>query len=446
MSLISIIQSLCKSSAVVSGSGIGEDPEPVNPNDVTAVKNWYDVTDNAAIVVNTGRVTQLTDKKGTRNLTESLTLFPQYSASGGANNHPYITMNENQYIADTVGDWTGIGGAILFVVMKLTDLTPYLNGLGDYRNAIVGFSGRNAGLVMNTASYDESYMPMIYDTGGNTHFTVYKNALNTDWQIVIMKCFSNTEYYLNSQPPGLTCKTNISAQGPAQICLGYIGLTARFQCSELLFADSTITQQQELGIVKFLLNKYTIEPKQFIHCFGDSLTAGSCAPADNWVYMVSAERNLQLVNYGIGGSIIQPNNGSTGVTNKNLIDLYQSAFNWAYSGQWICFMYGVNDTNQGGINATWKQLYKNILQQFLDFGCDPSKMILSIPPSTSVRQATMAQTNAYIAEIADELGIVLYDANARFIANGGDSLFADSLHPSSDGNRVYADGLELIIL
>jgi lysophospholipase L1-like esterase len=438
MSFLNIIQNLSK------GTGTAAGVPPIDPGDVASVINWYDITDAAAVTLSAGRATTLIDKKGSRDITESATLYPQYNASGGSNDKAFIIVNENQYIMDSAGAWTGVDGAVGFAVLRLTDLTPYLNGLGDYNNAIIGYSGRNAGLLMTNPA--AGYLPTIKAGDGNVHFDVLKYAANTDWQVIMFKSFIDlTEFGINNQPAGITCKTQLTGLSPAQICVGFAGLTARFQLSELIFADETITEDDEKGIITYLLQKYSITPKPFLHTYGDSLTAGNCAPDANWPFIVAEDNTLQLANFGHGGTIVQPNNGSTGVAGKNFIDLLPTALKWPYANQWTVVGYGVNDTNQGGINATWKALYKARLQELLSHGFNPNKFILTIPPSTSVRQATMAQTNTYISEIASELGLILFDCNALFLANGGDDLFADTLHPNAAGNILTANAITDII-
>lgn len=446
MSFLNIISNLSKG----TGTNSGAPPvDPVDPSTVAAVKNWWDITDNAAIVTSSGRVTQLTDKKESRNITETNVSFlrPAYSATGGANNKAFITIDPTQYISDTAGSWAGsgaTGGVMGFLVFRLKSLTPYLNPLSDYKNAIVGFSGRNAGLLTNDLY--AGYAPYLYDGGGNVNSDVFDSMRHTEWQVLCFRAWTGfTEFFPNNQPCGITCKTTLSASGPTEVNLGYLSLSANFEMSELIFADETLTSTDEKGIITYLLNKYQIAPKSFVHCYGDSLTAGSCDPPNNWPFIVAADNSLQLVNFGVGGTIVQPNLSSTGVSGKNFIDLLPTALKWPYAGQWVVVGFGVNDTNQSGIDATWKSLYKARLQEMLTWGYNPSKFILTIPPSTSVRQSYMAQTNTYISEIASELGLILFDANALFLANGGDTLFGDTLHPNGAGNVLTANAITDII-
>lgn len=442
MSFLNIIQNLSKGVGVASG---GSTPiVPVNPANSTSVINWYDITDSNSLILSGGRTVQLTDKKGSRNLTQSLlSSYPTYSGTGGSNNKPFITIDSTQCIQDSLGTWTGTGGAMGFLVFRLKSTTPFLNGQGDYRNVIVSYFARSAGLLMDNLT--AGYAPYLYDGGGNVNFSIFSYMSNTDWQILCFKTFPTTEFYPNNQPSGITCKTNITEMAPSEINLGWYSLNANYEMSELIFADSTLSSTDEKGLVQYLLNKYQITPKPFIQCYGDSLTAGSCDPANNWPFIVASANTLQLANFGVGGTIVQPNAGSVGVAGKNFIDLLPTALNWPYANQWVVVGYGVNDTNQSGINATWKQLYKARLQEMLSFGYNPRKFILTIPPSTSVRQSFMSQTNTYISEIASELGLILFDCNALFLANGGDSLFADTLHPNGAGNVLTANAITAII-
>jgi len=411
---------------------------------VSSVKNWWDITDNSAIVITSGRVHQMTDKKGSRNIATTQFAYPTYSASGGSNNKAFITIDPTQAINTSAGSWTGTGGCMAFLVMRLKTLTPYLNGLGDYRNVILGYSGRNAGVLINNLTYD--YAPCLVSNTGVYNSSALSYMAHTDWQILCVKTFAGlTEFFPNNQPSGTTCKTTLDAMTPTEINIGSYSMNAEYEMSELIFADSTLSVADEKSIVNYLLEKYNITPKPFLQCYGDSLTAGNCNPSQSWPLMVADGNGLQLVNFGYPSTIVEPNNGSTGVSGANFADKVSTALKWPYADQWVTVNYGVNDTNAGGINATWKSKYKAIIQQMLDWGYDPARFILTIPPSTSSRQSTMAQTNTYISEIASEMGLILFDCNALFLANGGDSLFADSLHPNTAGNTLTANAITAII-
>lgn len=440
MSISGIYQMLARPSAS-SAVDVITNPPAINPADVTEVLRWFDMGNLANTNVS-GRLTEIVDKKGNGNLNQTSTLFPSYTASGGPNDAPFITIDPTQQIYNSVNT---IGVPVLaFMVYRMKSLDPVNTG-GDYLRSILTFLNRDYGFVVN--NLDAGYGPYL-DYGGNYHATRYKNAHHTNWSVTSFKMngVTDTELRFNKEPCGLTCKQGLTALG-GSVQLGYFGYSANYEVAEIVIADaSTISLANENGIRRWLLDKYLPTIKQAIIYFGDSLSHGNCDHMDYHFYYTSDENNLDLVNYGQGTTIVFPNNGSTGIADRNLIDVYQAPFDWPIDNHWFHFGYGVNDVNQSfGLNAAWKAGYKAILQEYLAKGADPSKMIIVKQPSTSIRQATMAQAFTYITEIATELGIVLYDANARFIANGGDTLFGDTLHPSIAGNRVYADGMNLII-
>src|SRR5690348_16220395 len=109
MSFLNIIQKMSKGVGVNNG---GSTPVvPVNPANSPSVINWYDITDSNSIILSGGRAVQLTDKKSSRNLTQSLlSSYPTYSGTGGSNNKPFITIDQTQCIQDSLGSWTGTGG------------------------------------------------------------------------------------------------------------------------------------------------------------------------------------------------------------------------------------------------------------------------------------------------------------------------------------------------
>lgn len=419
-----------------------EEPEGLNPADESTTIHWYDVTDPASITNVAGVIQSLTDKAGSRDLDETYNNFPAYSATGGADNKAYITLNSTHTIYDDDSPANEANGIVFFAVIRMTNLTP-VQVSGSYRKAIISFANREQGLLID--SVNAGYIPLVQHNGTNNDEN-YTNRAYTDWQVITVRA-TPTETYIkvNREEKGKNCKTNLTKLITTDINLGYFTYTAPFEFSELVVCDGSITAENEEGIKQYLMAKYAPDERPRFVYFGDSQTAGTCGFMVVHPYLTRTATSTELVNYGQGSTIVFPNAGSTGVAGSNFVDLYQDALTLPYQGQYLVIGYGVNDVNQGGVDATWKATYKAMINEFITAGWDPDKIVIHIPPSTATRQALMSTANTYISEIASELGIQLYDANAYIIANGGDTNFGDALHLNNQGNIYYSAGLRALL-
>lgn len=420
------------------------------PASVPNLEGWWDVSDAANISISGGSLVQLNDKSGNgRNLnTADITLsLPTYSASGGPNNLPYIQFDGTHNLVYASANI--FVPVIVYMLMRITSLTKSLLG-GDYRKSICTFSGRQVGIVMDD-SPSIGYAPWIYVNGSyNNNPMSYSNGQNMNWQVMTADFLSAspaiTPLRFNNEPPGITCLNYAGQSGVLDLQFGASGFTAQYQLTECIIVGTSISQADDNAIRQYLLSKGSIAVKPQLRCYGDSLTAGFCDPSQNWPYLVCANKGLDIVNYGFGGTIVFPNNGSSGVAGQNFVDVYNNEFAYGpYEGQYGVFFFGVNDVNQGGINSAWKTTYQGYLQSLIDRGYDRSKMILVTPPSTTANAAGRATLNTYIADIATALSINHYDAFTDFNNNGGDSLFSDTLHPNAAGNVLEAAAIESFI-
>lgn len=414
---------------------------------------FYDMTDPANVVVTSGRASKLKDLSAHGRDIQSLFsggTFPPYSATGGISNKGFITLGDgaNDGMLNAA---TGITGAVsVYAVIRFKGFTRTdVPGQGIVKTA-VGFNSRISGIYMDDLDAGgPGYAPAIGNGGGLHWSGAYSTMKTTSWQIINIDSFQpyGMGVRVNNQSAPFNYLGGAPAIGASQIWLGYAtgGLAANFELAALAIINGTPSKADENNIYAYLDAHYPVTKKQWFEVYGDSISSGNEGDFSIWPWLVSADRSYDLVSRSHGGTLVFPNNGSTGVSGQNMIDVYSYSFERPYTGQWVVFAFGTNDANQGGINATWKSTYKGYLQQFIDFGYPVGKMIIVKAPSTSARQSLMAPCFAYIDQIGSELGIHVYDANARFLANGGDSLFGDTLHPNGTGNRVYADGIELII-
>lgn len=397
---------------------------------------WYEVFDPAAITLSGSTLVSLKDKSGNgRHMTTTNTAMPLYSATGGSNNLAYLSIDSTHSVQCS---GTISAGVIVYALIKVTTLS------GASTSCIIGYSGALQGIVQDPLA--TGFMP-IGTSGGFDSDNFFTNSNTTNWQLVIFNTLNTLGFTtVNNEPYGQRGHS-YGATGITSLNIGFGASTASFQISALIVVNNTISQANDSLIRSYLLSKAAISAKPQIHYYGDSTTAGSGASVytNCFAALVAANKGKDYTNNGGGGTIVFPNNGSTGVPGFNFIDLYLNEFqyNTFYDGQYIILDFGINDATQGGINATWKSTYQSYIQYFIDNGTPANKIIINIPASTAARQATMSAANGYIAAIASALGIQIYDANAAFAQNP--ALFFDTLHPNDAGYAVWAGGLEALI-
>ena len=445
MSLIPIISSFI---------GKSFSQHPVQPTwSLASVPNltmWYDASDTGSTIVTNGVLTEWKDKSGNGyDISQSFTNMPFYSSSGGPNNLAYLNFTGSSYMYRA---GINLSASNAYALMRYKDLTPISYSGTGYKRVAIGYAGNVSGLMVDMGTeFTSSLTPGYQYIGGYANLTI-QNSANTNWQVIKLCGISGSVYpgasaiQVGHEPAGHTCIADKGNVSSVEIGFGYYTQTANYEISEFILVKDSCSINDDNNIRSYLMQKGGISSKPQLHIYGDSLSAGSCN-AWNYSYLVSQERNLDLINYAQGGTIVFPNSGSVGISASNFVDFYQNEFIYpSYDGQWGVFFYGVNDVNQGGVNAIWKDTYKSYLQWIIDHGFPRNKMIIVIPPSTTGNAASRAALNEYISEIATELSINLVDMFTVF-NNTGDpnSLFLDSLHPNQAGNRLEADTFKTII-
>jgi len=193
--------------------------------------------------------------------------------------------------------------------------------------------------------------------------------------------------------------------------------------------------------------KFTISVKRYaletarnpnrIAYFGDSFTSS----AFGYPIKINASNGIHYTNYGVGGTKVctgtyAPSGGN------DLIDKYQTEIALGYTGQLVSFQYGRNDMAGGVVNSSWKAAYKSIIQAFITAGFPKRRLLIIAQPTYSTDAAGWALTRTYALQIANELGILFYDAFQAFVNTGNnDSLFGgDFVHPNDAGQTLIASG------
>ena len=105
---------------------------------------------------------------------------------------------------------------------------------------------------------------------------------------------------------------------------------------------------------------------------------------------------------------------------------------------WVLIMFGTNDIDAGSWDPTsWKVSYKAFVQNFINLGVVP--VLSTIPPEQAhVGDGKVEAANQMVAEIADELDLLLVDYYALVLHYqptnwNGTLISGDGTHPSAAG-------------
>lgn len=160
-------------------------------------------------------------------------------------------------------------------------------------------------------------------------------------------------------------------------------------------------------------------------CVGDSITKG--IENDGYVPELAALSGKSVIKSAIGGSL-----ASSGVSRTpGLLARYKPGY--------LVIEYGANDVIHGIPHATTIEDLRAMVQ--MAKGNMTVPIVCTLTPM--VRQHVLLagevdSINILIRQMASEEGARVADVNQAFNATGKDLLQFDGLHPTEEGNAVYA--------
>jgi lysophospholipase L1-like esterase len=415
-----------------------------SPGDVPNMFGWWDVTDATKRTVAGGLVTSLTDKSGngrTMNQKSGGT-FPSFSASGGPSSLPAMTyVNGNEIVTST---FTAVSQPItVYVVLKQNSHNS------STQNFVMSFNNSNGFQFQQIARSAGNSTVMF---AGN-NFPKNANGYQTQWAVYRMTFKNDTSILkINDE---IYQRTGYSVGLAGGSTMNLIGVgpyyrTASASISEIIVYTGTMSNANDSAIVNHLMSKYGISNTTYFAFFGDSITWGAASSdvdSAGFAALTSNELDRDIINFGYPGTTVHT--GSGGTAGANLTDIYTQAFTGNLTTGYFIFSYGTNDagiTTEGA--APWKAAYKGVIQDFINRGADPHKIIIMTTPwRPSIGSSYLQTCNDKAAEIASELGTKFLDLVTYLGANGaGANLDVDGIHLNNTGHRNTANALKAKIL
>jgi lysophospholipase L1-like esterase len=400
----------------------------------------YDMTDPANLV-----------KDGSNNITTFLDSGPNgyhiqyyaggksvWSANGGPNNLPFVTTQ------------TGAGYAIVGTIAIPQPFTLYyVCNIPEFQDS-KRFFRLDSG---NTVFFGTQYGGIHFHAGQG-----FAPGLRRDKDLMRLNRWQVLgETYANAQGDGYA-KLQINDEPDASKALGEtgpgigtidrIGFTDDYntlghKVSMIIIYTGLPTPEVEKARLNFLMQRFNPPKNKQLVVFGDSVSTGAAATDivnEGYVMLVGVEKDMNTYNYAVPGSVAVATAFHPGVAGKTFVDLADVPFGISFdaANMTIILAYGTNDQTA---DAGWKATYKSTIQSKLIARGIPLSKIIICTSSVVGRVG-----NPLMREIATELGITLFDAEAYIAANGGSANFdPDGIHLNTTGHRKFADGLKLVM-
>lgn len=400
----------------------------VDPSTISGLSLWYDVTDTETTTIVSGKISSILDKSGNnKTLTQSTSgSRPSYSATGGANNKPFITLTGNKFI--------GVTGLnipkpyTVYTVAKNNTFNQYGNlyQLGDnFTHGIATFQqdGQSSLSLVADVAWRPFHNNYYFENQWFSNTAVFATTVYHDYRSSYIG-FNKSKNFLFHDNPGNSAISKFYFGGTTY--------SADSDVSEVLVFDRELTYEEDMSVKHYLSVKYALAHKLGAYFHGDSITEGAAGTEptlNGYVKLVSDGIGALCYNYGFSGTtVLTAGNG------KALEDIYGYTIN-SDTRDYVFFNYGTNDT----YSAEWAASYESIIQGYISSGHNRNKLVLLTPPYQSSRESKYNDMIPALEAIATNLGIRFINIHAATELAGGDSLLADGTHPTDAGHIVIAN-------
>lgn len=413
-----------------------------NNFDLASVSNtllgWYDVA-NADNTLVAGKMSVLKNKVSSiaPDMIQSTDANrPSYFATGGVGNNPYINVN-GKTLQAIVSPTTPLPFTF-YLVLKQNDTTisPVNTGKKLLQFGADIYDGLS--VIQKTGQ-----LPTVQMASFAQYHDV-PSVYQTDWNILSGVLGGTGNYFrINNDPKYVMFAVPTNQNQIQRFLLGGANTDVAF----ILIYNGVVSDASDLLIRKKIRAMKNLENTPTLISFGDSIVFGQLAGIpehQGYVPLASAESGRINTNYGIPGATVIGQNISFEV-------VYVNAFQNNPQNAILYIAYGANDARVGNGHppSNWKSTLKSKIQLLIDYGYDPSQIILGTAPYVS-SVVTLPEFVQLISEISTELGTKFFNMYAYGLANGGDLLLENDgaggqVHPDTAGMRIYANGLKTII-
>lgn len=257
---------------------------------------------------------------------------------------------------------------------------------------------------------------------GRVRFLAYNE---NDWNTMTVKVTAEAiNYYMNGKK--ICTSTAFNNIG------GYVGFYSQY--TNAIFKNFTVKETVELDVA--------IDPtKTIVACVGDSITFGygSGAHINYYSYPAQLQERLgdkyEVLNYGVSGKTAL--NG----LNDSYTNCEEYSASLATNPDIVIIMLGTNDANKywADYSGNYEADLAALITSYKNLDSAPSIYLCTTPYSLKAELNTtiLNELVPIQQKLANEYGCELISMYA--FLEGKDTLFADELHPTSNGYSVLAD-------
>lgn len=396
----------------------------------------WDATNPSGIIVDgSNNVQQLTDLSGNGNnmIPASSGVRPPYSATGGSNNLPYITYTSGKTLGITSISYNSSTFNSSPYTMYAVVKCPSIPADGS-----VMFKFGTFPAIQRVATLGSDGWRMYMQVSPFYSLSVDPGPSRTDWMLIkiVVKDGDSFWYSVNDEP---MVRPRDSALGAPFTLLDAVSFTSfinlRFAevriFSEALHDGNGYTNSKDNVIKNYFINKYGLTRpvgQKNVLIFGDSHSFGVMSGTGNvlgtYVYRMETAHTYNITNMAVSSTVVQNSPPGT----FNMANLYPDFVKSKWSDYNLVLAYGTNDANLRGFGvgltqSQWIAAYKSYIQDFINAGFSPSKIIICTPvysTSTVINNTKLSEVVGDIRQIAIDMNLTLCDVYQAMINAGQD--------------------------
>lgn len=422
-------------------------PPAFNPGTVPGIITWFDAT-SVTNTVSGGTMHILKDLSGNGHDMTASQAFPTYVTSGGANNKPYIQMQNGTDLETGVLTLTNPYTVYYVMRQDTFETTPAF---------VMSFDNGNGTFMQQTTLPAGNTITMHAGSTGNRWANPGRQST---WQVLSLNVNNtNPKFGVNNEPFRQEGFMQVPSS-PGNSNGNWVGLApyyknSKYSVEEILVYSGTPSAANDSLIRNYLTAKYTPPKNKVLVVIGDSIAAGTNASnldSNSWAALTVRDSFpiYNIANWGYGGTVWVSRPGAVGVSGSNGTDMVPRLL--AEGVDWtnvrIAFEWGTNDV---ATDATWVTAATANVNSFLALGIPTNHIILCTMPAratggTASLSATYLTTYNNLKSVATATGVLFYD-NITYETSSwvSGNMAVDGIHLSDLGSIAYHNGFETIL-
>lgn len=299
----------------------------------------------------------------------------------------------------------------------------------------------------NWFSFNANRIQAALKIGGVDYYTGNLAATGKRTNVISIRVTggNNVRVYVNDRIVHTPTPVTFSGQTTSiSVIMGLLqstGWSIGGPLNAFCMTSTQVSDAQHTDIINGLYNTYNLSSNQAADAvigMGDSNTAGTGGVS--YLVGLNTQSGLATANCGVSGARLIPIGGSVPTQS---IYTRRTQFITKPGKDWTVIMGGTNDVNTGVSASDYQYWYNLMVQEYVNYGCDPQRLIIVTPPYI-LGNDLATQLNEY-RDVCAGLATTYNTKYINFLDwmrnNGGDSLLVDRLHLNQTGQN----GLQALV-